>query len=91
MKSKVKLWHLMAFILNSFDCFRFFFHNFVRNMLQVNKNYLSDKVIDCEKENDELKTNLDITTRQYNNKCNDFENSQSELKKSRREIDVSSD
>lgn len=64
---------------------------FIRNVLQVNKNDLSDKVIDCEKENEELKTHLDITTRQYNNKCNDFENSQSELKKSRREIDVSSD
>lgn len=64
---------------------------FIRNVLQVNNNDLSDKALDCEKENEELKTNLDITIRQYNNKCNDLENSQSELKKSRREIDVSSD
>lgn len=52
---------------------------------------MNEKIKDCIETNQELKTNLDIATNQLINNCNDLETSHSELKKSRREIDVSSD
>lgn len=67
----------------------FFFSISRRNTLQVKKDDLSDKIKDCEHVNEELKANLDTATKQLINNCNDLEYSQTELKKSRREIDVS--
>lgn len=63
--------------------------NAFRNTLQLNAEESTDKLKDADERNTKLKDELDETTKQLINNCNDLAHSHEELKKSRREISVS--
>lgn len=66
--------------------FSFYWH---RNSLQFNKDETLEKLRDSEENNLKLKDGLADTTKQLINNSNELAQSQIELKKSRREINVS--
>lgn len=74
----------LVFFINLF--FSFYWH---RNSLQFNKDETLDKLRDSEENNLKLKDGLADTTKQLINNSNELAHSQIELKKSRREINVS--
>lgn len=77
--------------INSIEVFIKFFFSFYwhRNSLQFNKDETLEKLRDSEENNLKLKDGLADTTKQLINNSNELAKSQIELKKSRREINVS--